>query len=57
MKLSDRVKVKDSDNVDLVHRGRTGTVIADTAPGKPVEVEFDDETVPHSFHEADLEAL
>ena len=57
MKLSDRVKVKDSDDVDLVHRGRKGTVISETAHGGQIVVEFDDETLPHSFNENDVELI
>jgi hypothetical protein len=57
MKVSDRVQVKAVASVNLVHRGRIGTVIADTVSGKPVEVEFDDETVPYSFNAEDLEGV
>ncbi len=57
MKISDRVKVKDAAGVDPMHRGKIGTVIADAAAGGAVEVEFDDETIPHSVNPADLEVL
>jgi hypothetical protein len=57
MKLSDRVKIKDEADVDLGHRDRKGTVVADTAPGSAVKVEFDDETVPYSFKEKDVELI
>ena len=57
MKVSDRVKVKDEASVSSVHRGMIGTVIADPVLGEPVEVEFDDDTVPYSFNPADLEAV
>jgi hypothetical protein len=36
MNLGDRVKVKDEANVDFTHRGRTGSVIADTVDGEPI---------------------
>jgi hypothetical protein len=55
--LSDRVKVKDAASVDFIYRGRTGSVIADTVDGEPVEVEFDDQTVPHSFNPDEVELL
>jgi hypothetical protein len=55
--LSDRVKVKDAASVDFIYRGRTGSVIADTVHGEPVEVEFDDQTVPHSFNPDEVELL
>jgi hypothetical protein len=57
MKRGDQVQVKDAASVDSEYRGRTGTVIADTAPGQLVDVEFDDEAVTHSFNAIDLESL
>ena len=57
MKRGDQVRIKDVGSVDTEYRGRTGTVIADTAPGQLVDVEFDDEAVTHSFNASDLDSL
>jgi hypothetical protein len=39
------------------YQGRTGIVIVDSAPGELVEVEFEDEVVPHSFNAKELELI
>jgi hypothetical protein len=57
MNTSDKIKVKEAATVDFVHRGRKGSVIGDAALGKPIEVELDDESVPHTLNETDLEAI
>lgn len=49
MKRNDRVRVKQT--------GRTGTVIADAAPGELVKVEFDDEAIDHEFSPDELELI
>jgi hypothetical protein len=56
MKLGDRVRVRETAS-DSEHRGMKATVISDAAPGELVDVEFDVETVTHSFNAADLEHL
>ncbi len=57
MKRSDRVRVKLLANVENWFRGRNGTVLADSAPGEVVLVEFDDEAVTHQFLAEDLERI
>jgi hypothetical protein len=54
MKRGDRVRVRLLAKVD---RGKIGTVVADSAPGEVILVEFDDEAVTHQFSGEDLELL
>jgi hypothetical protein len=54
MKLGDRVRVKCT---AIQYPGRCGIVLADSAPNKLVEVEFDDEAIAHLFTEDELEPL
>ena len=56
MKLGNEVRVKQQCK-QQEYRGRTGTVVADNAPGETVDVEFDDEAITHSFNEDDLELI
>jgi hypothetical protein len=53
MKLGDRVRVKPGNEFE----GRIGTVIADSEGENTIEVEFDDETVWHSFNASELEVV
>ena len=48
MKLGDEVRVK---GTAIQYPGRCGIVLADSAPGKLVEVEFEDEAIAHLFTE------
>jgi hypothetical protein len=57
MRCGERVRVKPLANVDPWHRNRTGTVIADSAPGEAIQVEFDDEAIAHQFLAEDLEPI
>jgi hypothetical protein len=57
VKRGDRVRVKLLANVETWFRGRTATVVADSAPGEVVLVEFDDEAVAHHFVTEDLERI
>lgn len=57
MRRGERVRVKPLANVDNWHRNRTGTVVADSAPGEAIQVEFDDEAVAHQFLAEDLERI
>jgi hypothetical protein len=43
--------------VEPAHRGRTGTVLRDSAPDETVDVEFDDEAIAHPFNADDLELV
>jgi hypothetical protein len=54
MKLGDRVRVKCT---AIQYPGRRGIVLADSAPGKLVQVEFEDEAIAHLFTEDELEPL
>ena len=54
MKLGDRVRVKCT---AIQYPGRCGIVLADSAPGELVEVEFEDEAIAHLFTEDELEPL
>lgn len=53
MKRGDRVLVKQG----YEYQGRTGIVIANSVPGDLVEVEFEDEVIPHSFNAKELELI
>ena len=53
MKLNDRVRVKPGNE----YHNRTGIVIADSAPGELVQVEFEDEVIPHPFNAQELELI
>lgn len=53
MKRNDRVQVKPGSEF----QGRTGIVIADSAPGELVEVEFEDEVISHPFNAQELELI
>ena len=57
MNRGERVRVKLLAKVDNWLRGKIGTVIADSAPGETVQVEFDDEAVAHQFLAEDLERV
>ncbi|MGA3318973.1 MAG: hypothetical protein ABSC64_21365 [Candidatus Korobacteraceae bacterium] len=54
MKRGDKVRV-----AVLAHepefRGRFGTVLADSAPGEMVKVEFEEEAIRHNFLARELE--
>jgi len=54
MKLGDRVRVKCT---AIQYPGRCGIVLADSAPGELVEVEFEDEAIAHLFTEDELQPL
>ncbi len=54
MKLGDRVRVKFT---AIQYPGRCGIVLADSAPGELVEVEFEDEAIAHLFTEDELQLL
>ncbi len=54
MKLGDRVRVK---STAIQYPGRCGIVLADSAPGVLVEVEFEDELIAHLFTEDELQPL
>ena len=54
MKLGDRVRVK---STAIQYPGRCGIVLADSAPGVLVEVEFEDEAIAHLFTEDELQPL
>src|ERR1700691_5142136 len=54
MKLGDRVRIKCT---AIQYSGRCGIVLAERAPGKLVEVEFEDEAIAHLFTEDELEPL
>jgi hypothetical protein len=54
MKLGDTVRVKCT---AIQYPGRCGIVLADSAPNKLVEVEFEDEAIVHLFTEDELEPL
>ena len=55
MKRGDRVRVKQTVKEPWC-RGRTGTVVADSAPGELVEVELNDEVITNPFLPEELEA-
>jgi CheY-like chemotaxis protein len=54
MKLGDRVRVKCA---AIQYPGRCGIVLADSARGELVEVEFEDEAIAHLFTEDELQPL
>ncbi len=54
MKFGDRVRVKCT---AIQYPGRCGIVLADSAPGRLVKVEFEDEAIAHLFTEDELEPL
>jgi hypothetical protein len=56
MKCRDKVRVGPKARESL-YRGRTGVVLAESAPGALVEVEFDDEVIAHSFYPDELELI
>ena len=64
MKRGDKVRVKLSENppeTEKYYGGWIGTVVADSEPGEPVQVEFeeelDEEVTSHQFPAADLEKI
>lgn len=56
MKCRDEMRVKLLAK-ETLYRGRTGTVVADSAPGELVEVEFHDELITHHFLAEDIEPI
>ena len=57
MRRGESVRVEPLANVENWQRNRTGTVVADSAPGEAVQVEFDDEAIAYQFLAEDLERL
>ena len=57
MKRGNRVRIRLLAKVDNWLRGKIGTVVADSASGEVILVEFDDEAVTHQFSGEDLELL
>jgi len=58
VKRGERVRVKLlAKHAEKWTRGRTGIVIADSAPGEAILVEFDDEVITHQFVAEDLERV
>jgi hypothetical protein len=57
MNRGQKVRVKSLPSVEPAHRGRTGTVLRDSAPDETVDVEFDDEAIAHPFNADDLELV
>ncbi len=60
MKRGDKVRVKLSENppdTEKYYGGWIGTVVADSEPGAPVTVQFEEEDGPEEFLFADLEKI
>jgi hypothetical protein len=53
-KPGNRVRVK---STAIQYPGRCGIVLADSAPGELIEVQFEDEAIAHLFTEDELEPL
>ena len=54
VRVGDRVRVK---STAIQYPGRRGIVVADSAPGELVKVEFEDEAIAHLFAEDELQPL
>jgi hypothetical protein len=54
VKRGDKVRVRPT---AIQYPGRIATVLAETAHGELVEVEFEDEAVTHSFCDDELEII